>query len=950
LLVNRELKYLGSNNYQIEDEFVDNLVSTDSDWTKTVYVKFPSFDIGSEKVVFAYWIKMQYVRQQNNIASPNTVFQIKNFLDGVYGGIFTDLNSVNPFNKIEQSKLGYINGASFDYISQTGLYSDANSATNKKVVLYAENAFVHIQSKNVFPKLEPNDLNEVKKTNSIVSSQVLPKSIIYNKWSAEESTGNFVDILEISVYNQNNETNVENLFFLGLTEPEFEALKNVSGLSTLHQRYLLFEEVSESEDVTTNLSFQKYKLKVQGLNTQGIVDIITPPSDIFVYGSNFNMLCSKDFTATIELPASTSPDSGIYVESIKHIYNFTYDKDSLLVTSLFPDGAIQVVDTNESDNGDTSPDVPIEAEVFHPVENAGDTIIGSEKKYPLIVIMHGNGQNYEDYNYYVDFCKYLSYNGFIVASINCQAYTKAPLVVIGGGYPSNYLLFIFDRQYYIYNNEPSLPPINNNYAYQKITLLEIDKRTGQKTSEALQPLIKDRDFEIILNAGIPKYFFIKKKDHGMASLGRANLLYPHLQILKNHFGSNVYNNIGIIGHSRGGEAVIIAANDIGTINQFDIANLSSRFPPLWKNVPDDLFNINAVVSLAPTDRYSPVQVLTGNTPFYVLYGSLDGDVIGPQQIDGTNQNRGSGFELYDRAQNDSDKTMSFVYRATHNGFITLNKTDIDHHDYGKVKSEILSESKQRRISMAYMNAFFRVHLKNEQTWISIFQGEQIPKSVGFKNIFQQYKKTDSTEFKTIQDFELPAIGTGVGQVSYSGQGSIEQGTLKSKDIHSPHDTKGLLVHWVNEGDLIFNISSAGQDINDFTYLSLRIAYKAIVVPAGAYNVRTDIPFLVDSISSGPYSNFGNFTVKLIDANSAFYEVENVVKIPEPYRRENIIYKYIPITTSYGIVNGTKSALMTIRIELSPFKNKINLTKITKLILHCPSGSGEILIDDVEFTK
>ncbi|MBL7726811.1 MAG: hypothetical protein JNM68_03950, partial [Dinghuibacter sp.] len=39
-------------------------------------------------------------------------------------------------------------------------------------------------------------------------------------------------------------------------------------------------------------------------------------------------------------------------------------------------------------------------------------------------------------------------------------------------------------------------------------------------------------------------------------LGRANLLFHHINYIKNEFGAKAQNNIGIMGHSRGGEAVV----------------------------------------------------------------------------------------------------------------------------------------------------------------------------------------------------------------------------------------------------------------------------------------------------------------------------------------------------------------------------------------------------------
>ena len=107
---------------------------------------------------------------------------------------------------------------------------------------------------------------------------------------------------------------------------------------------------------------------------------------------------------------------------------------------------------------------------------------------------------------------------------------------------------------------------------------------------------------------------------------RSNVLFEHLTILNADFGATVQNNIGIMGHSRGGEAVVKAAR----LNQENALG----------------HQINAVIALAPTDQYG-TEVLGGGhaTPFFVLYGSLDGDIYGGTWTSGYTVLQ-TGFSLY----------------------------------------------------------------------------------------------------------------------------------------------------------------------------------------------------------------------------------------------------------------------------------------------------------------
>ena len=134
---------------------------------------------------------------------------------------------------------------------------------------------------------------------------------------------------------------------------------------------------------------------------------------------------------------------------------------------------------------------------------------------------------------------------------------------------------------------------------------------------------------------------------GQTGTDRARILQDHLPIIFGMFGTHADNNIGIMGHSRGGEAVVIAAR------------LCQQ--EAWG------YNINAVISLAPTNQYT-FEHFGGAwaKPYLVIYGSLDGDLAGIGD---------TGFELYDHASG-MNKSMAFVYRACHDHFNTVWATSI----------------------------------------------------------------------------------------------------------------------------------------------------------------------------------------------------------------------------------------------------------------------------------
>ncbi len=396
---------------------------------------------------------------------------------------------------------------------------------------------------------------------------------------------------------------------------------------------------------------------------------------------------------------------------------------------------------------------------------------------------------------------------------------------------------------------------------------------------------------------------------GMRGLGRANVAFAHLPVLQAMFGAKLQNNIGLMGHSRGGEGVVKAArlNQTGALGH----------------------NINALMSLAPTDQYGS-ESLGGAwaTPYFVLYGSRDGDIDGGIWTSGYTVPQ-TGFALWDRASG-ADKTMVFVHLATHNGFMTTNY-DAEFGDAGSVAPP----ADQRKVTIAYANAFFRQHLKAEPQWNGMFAGDWRPASVAATglDLYAQYATTGTQE---VDDFESGAGWTSSssgGTVSQSGLPAVPQeGKLHDHamaaglDDRSPHDRKGMLIRWDSLGDeVVFSVPAAGQDVSGFAALSVRIAQ-------------------VEASASNPANQLQNLRIALQDGGGTERAVRagHFRDIPYPDQRSN------PATR--------KSAMTTIRIPLTAYTIKaagapqVDLTDVTSVKLRfTEKPTGEIDIDDVAFT-
>jgi hypothetical protein len=395
---------------------------------------------------------------------------------------------------------------------------------------------------------------------------------------------------------------------------------------------------------------------------------------------------------------------------------------------------------------------------------------------------------------------------------------------------------------------------------------------------------------------------------------RAELLFEHIKILKIKFGSKAENNIGIMGHSRGGEAVAIA-------------------PRL--NYERGLgHNLNAVISLAPTNDTGAKIISPWAVPYYVMYGSLDQDIDGfglPYAL------TYCGFPLYDNAAG-AKKAMLFIYGATHNRFVAPPGVPSVGAPGWEDIPKWISEEAHHAIAKAYMTAFFRQHLLNDAQFDGVFTGEWVPRSValadpGKTQLFCQYRDTPSNR-RTIDDFEEPHTDTSWqhstigGTVSHFGLlGDPKENMLYNLDQHSPHTTSGLGVRWHYPGArLDFSIPFGENDLSSFQTLSFRVTQR--YDPIG---------------NSNPLNADQDFYLLLHDAtgNERMVKASKFGRIPYPFVRK--------------IHSRIMSALCTIRIPLHAFTiecagaPKVDLTRVDKLsfVFGC-TPHGSIQLDDIEF--
>lgn len=206
-------------------------------------------------------------------------------------------------------------------------------------------------------------------------------------------------------------------------------------------------------------------------------------------------------------------------------------------------------------------------------------------------------------------------------------------------------------------------------------------------------------------------------DLGGENNARGWLLLKHLELWQTWNGQeeNLFyhrvdlSNIALIGHSRGGEAILHAA----------AFNKLKYYPDNAKVLFDFGFAIKTLIAIAPIDgQYEPTgrPVPVENVNYLVLQGSHDSDV-----------NFFAASRTYRRiAFTDSHywmKAALYIYRANHGQFNSVwGKYDVGPPlKHLLARGALLRETQQRTIAKTYISAFLDATLRGKREYIPMFR-------------------------------------------------------------------------------------------------------------------------------------------------------------------------------------------------------------------------------------
>lgn len=425
---------------------------------------------------------------------------------------------------------------------------------------------------------------------------------------------------------------------------------------------------------------------------------------------------------------------------------------------------------------------------------------------------------------------------------------------------------------------------------------------------------------------------------------RAWLLLKHLEVWHkwNQERSSPFfekvdiENIGLIGHSRGGESVVHAA----------LFNKLQYYPDNASVTFDFNYGIKAIMAIAPVDgQYRPSKTMTTikDINYFVMHGSKDGQLssyFGSRQYDRVSFSDSTNYF----------KSGLYIQNANHGQF---NTTWSDDEAYTVFKGflnskNLLSREEQQKIAKIYSSAFMEATLKNNKEYVPLFQDyrgghEWLPKTV----YMNQY---EDSGLKKICSYEED-LDVGSATLPKAVITSQKLGTWYESKVDPSHTNKSVFIGWDNTRS---KPSSSIQDYPRYT-----ISLKNSQLRVDSLSVLTFSLAEIVGIQNHKEENMGehsraesdmniDFTIELKDSKnqsitfslSDFSFLQNQIDI--------IIWKSDFLMGKKRSAKVFESFFFPIE-NLQPYNQHFDFSKLTELnFVFNKSVNGMIALDNLGF--
>jgi hypothetical protein len=324
----------------------------------------------------------------------------------------------------------------------------------------------------------------------------------------------------------------------------------------------------------------------------------------------------------------------------------------------------------------------------------------------------------------------------------------------------------------------------------------MDRDYSDPGYEYLGKLMASRGFifasvdENFLNGAWSNIFSSLKEENDC----RAWLLLKHLNLwrawnndtISPFFKKVNLDRIALIGHSRGGEAVAIAA----------AFNKLPYYPDDASVKFDFGYKILSVIAIAPVDgQYRPANIPTSfsNVNYFVLQGSHDMDM---QSYHGARQ--------YQRIKFTDDdfhiKAGLYIWGANHGQFNTVwRRNDVGYPGIALYnRKQLLPEEDQKKIAKVYISAFLEATLNQKSDYLELFRDyrsglDWLPTTI-YLNLYEDSNNKYICSFE--EDIDLTTTTMKSGHISASNLTVWKERMVPLK--WGDQDTRAVYTGWNKE--------------------------------------------------------------------------------------------------------------------------------------------------------
>lgn len=415
---------------------------------------------------------------------------------------------------------------------------------------------------------------------------------------------------------------------------------------------------------------------------------------------------------------------------------------------------------------------------------------------------------------------------------------------------------------------------------------------------------------------------------------RAWMLLQHLVQLKSFSsepGNPFYNQIdwssvALIGHSRGGQAVAMAAD-------------AERFFADDKELMDELqdIRIRSVIALAPTDRtVDGKKARLENINYLTIQGARDADVsdfYGDRQyIRTTFTEPGAGF-----------KASLYMTSANHSRFNTSWGSMDEKMPGGLLLQlkDVMAGEEQRQAAKAYVSAFLEATLHNRTEYVPFMQdyrygSEWLPDTSGY---FNQYEDGSFIPLATYEEDDDKDTLTDGGTAT--GEGLTAWGEDEAQDrSRNDKGTDGVTLEW--SGKASYTLDLSGEHASGDGGTGTTPSVLTFAVADLSRDLRSD------SSAGQSGSAAPQLTIRLEADNGRVTDIP-LAAVMNWQAQPFVTFTRLPWLLENTMDNGkydeaNEPVFQTVRIPLGEWKPE----EVKRISFLLEGGSGKLMLDNIGF--